>query len=134
MKSYARVFLDTSNNARNQNPAGSFYFQNFKVMKRHWPQQSGDKIISKHGLPPNDNWQTWKVFFLFWSLLNLFMLTLESCLLYCDYHKRTAWGCRGCGHIPNAVKLAIIWAKVFKIWAKYTATFTCKWGSVYFPK
>jgi len=35
--------------------------------------------------------------------------------------------------IPNAEKLAIIRAKTFKIWAKYTATFTCKWGSVYFP-
>jgi len=41
-------------------------------------------------------------------------------------HKRTAWGCRGCCRIPNAEKLAIIWAKFFKIWAKYTATFTCK--------
>jgi len=35
------------------------------------------------------------------------------------HHKRTAWGCRGCGRIPNAEKLAIIGAKVFKIWAKY---------------
>jgi len=41
-------------------------------------------------------------------------------------HKRTAWGCRGCGRIPNAEKLAIIWAKIFKFWAKYTATFACK--------
>jgi len=41
-------------------------------------------------------------------------------------HKRTAWGCRGCGRIPNAEKLVIIWAKIFKIWAKYTATFTRK--------
>jgi len=41
-------------------------------------------------------------------------------------HKRTAWGCRGCGRIPNAEKLAIIRAKIFKIWAKDTATFTCK--------
>jgi len=48
-------------------------------------------------------------------------------------HKRTAWGCRGCGRIPNTEKLANIWAKIFNIWAKYTATFTCKWGSVYFP-
>jgi len=40
-----------------------------------------------------------------------------------EEHKRTAWGC---GRIPNAEKLAIIWAKMFKIWAKYTATFTCK--------
>jgi len=48
-------------------------------------------------------------------------------------HKCTVWGYRGCGHIPNAEKLAIIWAKIFNIWAKYTATFTCKWGSVYFP-
>ena len=37
-----------------------------------------------------------------------------------------AWGCRGCGRILNAEKLAIIWAKTFKIWAKYAATFTCK--------
>jgi len=40
-------------------------------------------------------------------------------------NKRTAWGCKGCGRIRNAGKLAIIWAKIFKIWAKYTATFTC---------
>jgi len=40
-------------------------------------------------------------------------------------HKRTAWGCRGCGRIPNAEKLAIIRAKIFKIWEKYTAAFTC---------
>jgi len=32
-------------------------------------------------------------------------------------HKRTAWECRGCGRMPNAGKLAIIWAN-------YTATFT----------
>jgi len=36
-----------------------------------------------------------------------------------------ARGCRGCGRIPNTEKLAIIRAKNFKIWAKYTATFTC---------
>jgi len=42
-----------------------------------------------------------------------------------DGHKQTAWECRRCGRIPNAEKLAIIWAKIFKIWAKYTATFTC---------
>jgi len=30
------------------------------------------------------------------------------------------------GRIPNTAKLAIIRAKNFKIWAKYTATFTCK--------
>jgi len=34
-------------------------------------------------------------------------------------HKRTAWGCRGCGRIPKAEKLAIIWEK-------YTGTFTCE--------
>jgi len=38
-------------------------------------------------------------------------------------HKRTVWRC---GRIPNAEKLAIIWAKIFNIWAKHTATFTCK--------
>jgi len=27
------------------------------------------------------------------------------------------------GHTPE--KLDIIWVKIFKIWAKYTATFTC---------
>ena len=48
-----------------------------------------------------------------------------------DWHKLTAWGCRGYGRIPNTEKLAIIWAKNFKIWAKYTATFTCKWGITY---
>jgi len=48
-------------------------------------------------------------------------------------HMCTAWGCRGCGRIPNTKKLAIIWAKIFKIWAKYTATFACKWSSVCFP-
>jgi len=36
-----------------------------------------------------------------------------------------AWGCRGRGRIPNAEKLAIIWAKIFKIWETFTATFTC---------
>jgi len=40
--------------------------------------------------------------------------------------KRMAWGCRGGGHIPNTEKLAIIRAKIFKIWAKYSAAFTCK--------
>jgi len=30
-------------------------------------------------------------------------------------HKRMAWGCRGCGCIPNNKKVAIIWAKIFKI-------------------
>ena len=39
--------------------------------------------------------------------------------------KRMAWGCRGGGHIPNTEKLAIIRAKIFKIWAKYSAAFTC---------
>jgi len=42
---------------------------------------------------------------------------------YICMHKRTAWGC---SRIPNAKKLAIIQAKMFKIWAKYTAAFTCK--------
>ena len=28
--------------------------------------------------------------------------------------------------IPNAEKLAIIRANIFKIWAKYTVTFACK--------
>ena len=46
------------------------------------------------------------------------------------WHKRMAWGC---SHNPNPEKLAIMWAKIFKIWAKYTATFTCKSGSVYVP-
>jgi len=41
-------------------------------------------------------------------------------------HKRMAWGCRGCGRIPNPEKLVNIWAKIFNIWTKYTATFTCK--------
>jgi len=27
------------------------------------------------------------------------------------HHKRTAWGCKGCGRIPNTEKLEIIWAK-----------------------
>jgi len=39
-------------------------------------------------------------------------------------HKHTARGCRGCGRNPNAVKVAIIGAKIFNIWAIYTATFT----------
>jgi len=42
------------------------------------------------------------------------------------HHKHTAWGCRGCGRIPNAEKMAIIWAKFSKVWAKYTVIFTCK--------
>jgi len=49
----------------------------------------------------------------------------ESGPLKIDQHKRTAWGCTD--------KSAITRAKIFKIWAKCTATFTCKWGSVYFP-
>jgi len=48
-------------------------------------------------------------------------------------HKCTVWGCRGCGRIPNAEKLANIQAKIFKIWAKYTATFTCNEIVFYFP-
>jgi len=40
--------------------------------------------------------------------------------------KCTAWGCMRCGRIPNTENLAIIWAKMFEIWAKYIATFTCK--------
>ena len=51
------------------------------------------------------------------------MATLSP--MYSAGHKRTAWGC---GRILNAEKLANIWAKIFKIWAKYTATFTCKQG------
>ena len=51
---------------------------------------------------------------------------LMNQMWYQHQHKRTAQGCRGCGRIPNAEKLAIIRAKIFKIWAKYTATFTCK--------
>jgi len=50
--------------------------------------------------------------------------TIKLLDLICT-HKRMAWGCRRCGRIPNAEKLAIIWAKILKIWAKYTATFTC---------
>jgi len=45
---------------------------------------------------------------------------------YIEEHKRMAWGCRGCSRNPNAEKLTIIRAKIFKIWAKYAATFTCK--------
>jgi len=48
-------------------------------------------------------------------------------------YKRTVWGCRGCGRIPNAEKLAFIRAKILNIWAKYAASFTYKRGSVYFP-
>jgi len=46
-------------------------------------------------------------------------------------HKRTSWGCRGCGRIPNTVKLTIIRAKILNIWANFSATFTFKWDSVY---
>jgi len=42
-------------------------------------------------------------------------------------HKRTAWGCRWCGRIPNPEKLAIIRTKIFNIWANYAATFTYNW-------
>jgi len=35
-------------------------------------------------------------------------LTLRNCF---DGHKRTAWGCRGCGRISIAGKLVIIWEK-----------------------
>ena len=38
----------------------------------------------------------------------------------------------GCGRILNPCKFPIIWANIFSIWAHYTATFTFKWGSVYF--
>jgi len=31
---------------------------------------------------------------------------------YPEQHKRMAWGCRGCGRIPNVEKLAIIRAKI----------------------
>jgi len=48
------------------------------------------------------------------------------CTVLTAAHKRMAWECRGCGCIPNTEKLAIIWAKIFNIWGKYTATFTCK--------
>ena len=47
-------------------------------------------------------------------------------MTYSDRHKRTAWGCRGCGRIPNDGKLGIFWAKILNIWANYTATFTFK--------
>jgi len=46
-------------------------------------------------------------------------------------HKRMAWGCRGCRRIPNAEKLAIIRTKIFKIWAKYKATFACEEESIF---
>jgi len=49
-------------------------------------------------------------------------------------HKHTAKACRGSGRIPNAEKLAIIWAKIFKIWAKYTATFACEVVSIFQTK
>jgi len=65
--------------------------------------------------------------------VNTNTVTLLMNVWVCRNHKHTACGCRGCGRIPNPEKLAIIRAKIFKIWAKYTATFTCKWGSVYFP-
>jgi len=47
------------------------------------------------------------------------------------HHRGMAWGCRECGRIPNAGKLAVIRAKILKIWANFTATFTFHWGSVY---
>jgi len=43
-------------------------------------------------------------------------------------HKRTAWGC---GRIPNAEKSVNIWAKIFNIWEKYAATFTCEVVSIF---
>jgi len=52
--------------------------------------------------------------------------------LFTCSHKPTAWGCRGCGRIPKAGKMAIMWAKFINIWANYTAPFTFKWVSVYF--
>jgi len=30
------------------------------------------------------------------------------------------------GISPTLKKLAMVWAKLFKIWEQYTATFTCK--------
>jgi len=53
-------------------------------------------------------------------LANLVILGFEK---QRHIHKLTAWGC---SRIPNAEKLVIIREKNFKIWAKYTATFTCK--------
>jgi len=40
--------------------------------------------------------------------------------------KGTAWGRRGCGHIPNDEKLANIRAKILNNWANYAASFTYK--------
>ena len=67
------------------------------------------------------------------SLCACSLLLFVSCLCAFNVccHKRTAWGCRGCGRIPNAGTLAISWAKIFNIWANYTATFTFTWGRFY---
>jgi len=46
-----------------------------------------------------------------------------------SYVSRMAWGC---SRIPNPEKFAIIRAKIFNIWAKYTATFTCSQSEVVF--
>ena len=67
-------------------------------------------------------------------LFRLAAPVLCSKFLYCntakcsfiDAHKRTAWRCTGCDRIPNAEKLAFIRAKIFNIWSKSKATFTCK--------
>jgi len=62
-------------------------------------------------------------------LLLYILLTALSSLGQIDYsrnHRLMAWRCRGCGCIPNAEKLAIIWEKIFNIWAKHAATFTYK--------
>jgi len=54
---------------------------------------------------------------LFILILNNFPENVRAYMLYhslCN-HKRIAWGCRGCGRIPNAENLAILRAKIFNV-------------------
>jgi len=60
------------------------------------------------------------------AISEIFGIQVSLRFHYCERHKRTAWGCRGCGRIPNAEKLAIIRAKIFNISAKCAVTFTYK--------
>jgi len=104
----------------------------------HWCYTKAFKVVHQH---------TYLLFFftkktaLTVCALRLLTGSMNKFLHFCvlallalkNGHKCMARGCRGCGRIPNTEKLATIWAKIFKIWAKCTAIFTCKWGTVYFP-
>jgi len=71
------------------------------------------------GWPTNFVWLFSGLILTLWVFIEIFIWQPWA-------HKRTAWGCRGCGRIPNDGKLAIFWAKFLNICANSTATFTFK--------